>query len=173
MQVIKPLIPPFLCPAWSPWTSPQRDQSRTSPPAFCSPLAAPQARPGLSYSSSVRRASGVHIFFAALFSDKQGSRQMMWDVDSLFVRQGAAATCWHPATYKWKGFSFCVSSHGRFQGWKLIGRRWCTSSWARRDFSLMVSGPLTALLTPMGLTIAHFLFSLCLSSCSRAAQFWL
>lgn len=43
----------------------------------------------------------------------------MWDVDSHFVRQGAAATCWHPTMYKWKGFSFCASSHGRFH-WKEV-----------------------------------------------------
>lgn len=95
------------------------------------------------YSSSVRRACDLYGFFVVLFSDKQQSRQLMWDVNSLFVRQGAAATCWHPVMFRWKGFSFCVCSHGRFQGWKHIERRWCTSCWAWRNFSCVVPGCLS------------------------------
>lgn len=65
----------------------------------------------------------------------------MWDVDILFVRQGAAATCWHPVLYKWKGFPFCISSCGRFQGWKHIESRWCISCWAWRNFYLWLQVP--------------------------------
>lgn len=127
----------------------------------CSPSSQPRAKLFQQRQKSLWFAR----FFVVLFSDKQQSRQLMWDVDSLFVRQGAAATCWHPVMYKWKGFSVFISSHGRFQGWKHIERRWCTSCWAWRNFPCMVAGSFIALLAPMGLTVAHFLlFCLCPSS---------
>lgn len=94
----KPHISPFLHAARSPWASPQGYQSRALPLTFSSPFAAPQVSPGLGYSSSVKKACDACICLAVLFSDKQQSRQLMWDVDSLCVRQGAAATCWHPVT---------------------------------------------------------------------------
>lgn len=161
----KPYISPFLL-------GPLHKGIRAGlPPASSSPLAAPQTQSWAKLFQQCQKSLRFVRSFVVLFSDQQKSRQLMWEVDGLFVRQGAAATCWHLVIYKWKGFSFCVSSHGRFRGWKHMERRWCTSCWAWRNFSCMVSGSLMALLAPMGLTVAHFLlFSLCPSSWIRAAQ---